>query len=258
MKQIKLEEAELRQSNMNSPFIEKGILQIIYKFVGAWKVGRLVSKSFCRSIGGFLKQLVVRNGVNEEVIVRLIKQTPKLTAVTMDHVSCTTDALVKFILSSCPRLKYLGVAYCQKISMEVFKNKSQYPVVNIHGCWRLANAEEPTFSPATIAEIQILAIRSNSQEGFQKAMDFMSLSIRTQLENVSERKTVENTPLKVLCSSKSYNISTSLNSPSKASLLIHILMNDDQIIPSDWEFIKEPTEGTHCWRTSGIYFKTRK
>mmetsp|Transcript_15966 Transcript_15966/g.21108 ORF Transcript_15966/g.21108 Transcript_15966/m.21108 type:complete len:158 (-) Transcript_15966:537-1010(-) len=153
---------------------------------------------------------------------------------------------------SYPQLKYLGVAYCQNISLEVFKNKPQYPIVNIHGCWRLVQSREPTLSPAAIAEIQILAIRSNSKEGFQKAMEFMSLSIRTTVKNLPD--VIENTPLMVLCSSKSYKISTTLSSSSKARLLIHILKNDDQIIQSVWELIKEPTEGKYCWRTSGIGF----
>mmetsp|Transcript_3571 Transcript_3571/g.4628 ORF Transcript_3571/g.4628 Transcript_3571/m.4628 type:complete len:257 (+) Transcript_3571:110-880(+) len=252
MKQIKLEEAELRQSNMNSPFIEKGILQIIYKFVGAWKVGRLVSQTFCHSIGSFLKQLVFRDGVNEEVIAGLIKQTPNLMSVTLDRVSCTTDALLKHILLSCPRLKYLGIAYCQNISMEVFKNKPQYPIVNIHGCWKLALSQEPNLSPATVAEIQMLALRSNSQEGFQKAMEFMSTPIKTKFENVPVGEVVENTPLMVLCSSKSFEISTYFISPSKANLIIHILKNDNQIIQSVWELTKETAEGEHYWRTSGI------
>mmetsp|Transcript_37877 Transcript_37877/g.49864 ORF Transcript_37877/g.49864 Transcript_37877/m.49864 type:complete len:243 (-) Transcript_37877:162-890(-) len=238
---------------MISPVIfEIGLIQTIYEFVGAWKVGRLVSQTFCHSIGSFLKQLVFRDGVNEEVIAGLIKQTPNLMSVTLDRVSCTTDALVKHILLSCPRLQYLGLAYCQNISMELFKYKSQSPIVNIHGCWRLAPSQEPNLSPATVAEIQMLALRSNSQEGFQKVMELMSIPIKTEFKSVPEKEVVENTPLMALCANKSFQISTHLISPSKANLIIHILKNDNQIIQSVWELTKETAEGEHYWRTSGI------
>jgi len=148
-----------------------------------WRNVRLVCEDFNATICLTIKMLVFNEGVPRRVLMQILHKFTNVSALVLDRAICVSDDVLEIIFERCHFLRYLGLAYCTNVSACGLSPKPPHVTVCIHGCWKLLDPH-PSISAVSAVEIQILALRSQSQEGIDKMMSFVSPGIQVRLRGI--------------------------------------------------------------------------
>ena len=187
---------------MENVFKNNNTFRIVYNFLGRWKSLRCLNTHCKKNIEKYILVLNISENSPQIIIQNLINNLSYIEVLVLFKNKQTDDSLVHKIYSTCKKLKYLYLDYCNNISSDIFQNKPHNLCISVYGCWKTQKPDKNK-SPEDVVEIQMWCLQYLHEGGYDKMLEFVSLYYQYVFINTLQRVEMES-----IMNSSSFSILT--------------------------------------------------
>jgi hypothetical protein len=148
---------------------------------------RVSTSSICQKVDFFTPVLIFQEDTPDHIVRSMATKFPGIRTAFMPMNRNVTDGTLRFMLENCTKLQLLDISMCLQLTRECLSSAWQNPTDDKFflkkGCWRLYDSSSESLSPVEILHAQIQALKSSTEEGFAKAMEFISPEMKEIVSN---------------------------------------------------------------------------